>query len=331
MSKKTVGIIAVIVDIKANETAYMIPLEADASQGIKFDSEEYLEKKKVATKRIQIVKRWNQTGRMPNSGQWIPSVRVITVDRSPVTRQWQPGKQSVNALWLESMDSIGFSTGFSVTAFVEEDDTSKFLYMYKAESLNQVLDTEVRARIQSIAAEVGASYKMDKLREMKNELIDKIRLDVVPFFKKKGITISTIGQFGGFEYENPKIQDAIDNTFVAQQEKVNNAARLEAQKDANSRIEMEALAMAEAARTKAKGEADGKLSVAQAEAQGLDAINKAITAANQNPALIQIKQLEVFKALAEKWNGTVPAWIMSSGAGTNPANFLFNVTQPQAR
>ncbi len=301
------------IEVKANETAYVIPLEEGVASGVKFDSETYLESKKVALKRIQVPHRWNQTGRWHTDGDWIDTIRVITVDRSPVTRQWEPGGKSKSALWLESSDSIGFSTGFSVTAYVEESDASRFLYSYKATSLEAVLDTELKARIQSIASQVGASYKMDLLREKKNELLEKVKADVLPFFKAKGITITTIGQFGGFEYENEKIQASIDDTFVAQQVKVKNAALLEGQTDANKRIELEALALAEAARTKAKGEADGKLSVFQAEAQGLKAVNSALAEANQNPALVELKRIDVQKIQAERWDGKYPLWMMSGG------------------
>jgi hypothetical protein len=301
------------VEVKANETAYVIPVEEGSDKSVKFDSEQYLESKKVALKRVQIPHRWNKTGRMYYEGDWIDLVRVIVVDRTPVTRQWEPGEKSKEAIWLESMDSIGFSTGFSVTAYIEEADASRFLYSYKATALTDVLDQELRARVQALASEVAAGYKMDILREKKNELIGKIKEDVIPFFKAKGITITTIGAFGGFEYEAQSIQTAIDDTFVAQQAKVKNAALLEAQADASKKIELEALALAEAARTKAKGEADGKLSVFEAEAKGLKAVNQALAEANQNPALVELKKIEVQKMQAERWDGKLPVWQMGEG------------------
>ena len=79
------------IDINPNETAFVIPLE----QGTKGDQKqlksiEYLEQKKVATKRIYTPTMWHQTGRYENDGEWIPSVVVIKVDRSPVTRGSTP-------------------------------------------------------------------------------------------------------------------------------------------------------------------------------------------------------------------------------------------------
>ncbi len=169
---------------------------------------------------------------------------------------------------------------------------------------------------------------MDELREKKNELIAKVREDIVPYFKSRGITIPTIGQFGGFEYENDKIQASIDGTFVAQQEKVTNAARLAAQHDANERMQSEADSVAKSLRLKAQGEADGKLSVFKAEAQGIEAVNSALAKANQNPMLVQLKQIEVDKVRAERWDGKYPSWYMPGGNGQG---MLLNIAPPTSQ
>ena len=121
---------------------------------------------------------------------------------------------------------------------------------------------------------------------------------------------------GGMTYENTKIQDAIDQTVITQQEKVNSKSMLDAQADKNLRIESEAKALAEAARTKAKGEADGALMRAKAEAEGVLAVSQAIAAANSNPQLVALKQIEVEKIRAEKWNGSYPSTVVGSGSNT---------------
>ena len=54
--------------------------------------------------------------------------------------------------------------GFTCTAFIPEEDASKFLYWYPSGSLADVMDKEVRGRIQQAAAEVAAKYPLDSLR-----------------------------------------------------------------------------------------------------------------------------------------------------------------------
>lgn len=76
------------VEIDTSETGFLIPLEGDGTQQARFQSEDYLKQRKIATKRVQILHRWSQEGRLPNDGRWIPTVRLVKVNRSPVTREW---------------------------------------------------------------------------------------------------------------------------------------------------------------------------------------------------------------------------------------------------
>ena len=69
------------VEIDTSETGFLIPLEGDGTQQAKFQSEDYLKQRKVAAKRVQILHRWSQEGRISNDGRWIPTVRLVKVNR----------------------------------------------------------------------------------------------------------------------------------------------------------------------------------------------------------------------------------------------------------
>lgn len=315
------------VEIDTSETGFLIPLEGDNGQQAKFQSEDYLKQRKVATKRVQILHRWSQEGRLENDGRWIASVRLVKVNRSPVTREWtteespQTGGQvrrNDRAIWIESGDSVGFSMGFTCTAFISEDDAAKFLYWYPSGSLASVMDSEVRARIQQSAAEVAAQYPLDILRTKKQEIANAVKKDVTNFFASRGVTITTVGMFGGMTYENPEIQRSIDQTFIAQQLKVVAEAKFEAQKKQNEQIELEANAVAEKARREAMGLADARKTAADAEAESIRKINQALIQAQQSPVLYQLKALEVEKARIDKWDGRYPTYFMgTSGSAPN--------------
>lgn len=281
-------------EIKNNETAFVIPLEADSGKQVQLNSKEQLEKHRVTTRRIEIPTRWNQTGRGTAAGEYIPTVAVIVVDRSPVTRNWEAGKKGLDqAIWVESSDSVGFSMGFNCTAFIKESDSANFLYWYSSGSLSSVMDTEIRGRVQQVAAEESAKYPLDALRDKKNEIAEAVRKDIVPFFSERGITITTVGMFGGMTYENPEIQKAIDNVFVSQQLKNVAMAKYDAQKKENERVILEATGVAEQRRIQAESEAKAIAALTQAVEQG-------------GSNYLQLKALEVQSKQIEKWDGKLP-------------------------
>jgi len=306
-------------EIGPNETAFLVPLEGDTGKQAKFDSAASLEKLKVATKRIRITHRWNQTGRWENQGSWIADVRLIKVDRSPVTREWTAGtatgtEKKDQAIWAESKDSVGFSTGFSVTTTIEEADASLFLYRYLNKSLSNIMDSEIRARVQSAFTDSAATYDLSDLRAQKSGVIGAVREDVMPFFKGRGITITTLGMFGGLAYENPNVQESIDKVFIAQREKEISAAQLAAQGDKNKTIEMEANAIAEKERRVAKGVADGKQML-------LDVAKNA----GKDPAFLELRRFEVEEARIAKWDGQYPSYYMVMGSQAGSPTLMLQV------
>ncbi len=323
------------VEIDTSDTGFLIPLEGDSTKQAQFESVDYLQARKVAAKRIQITHRWSQEGRRFTDGKWLPAVRLVKVNRSPLTREWTAeGKHTPGdkAIWIESADSVGFSMGFTCTAFIDEKDAATFLYWYPSGSLATVMDSEMRGRIQQTAAEVAAKYPLDGLRAKKQEIADAVKKDVTVFFTMRGITVTTVGMFGGMTYENPAIQKSIDETVIAQQLKVVSEAKYDAQARENDRIELEAKATGEKYRLEAKGKSDARLAEAEAEAkasiakakaesEGIRLVNEAI--AGSNPMLLQMRQLDIEKARTEKWNGSFPQMMM----GANP-NVLFTSQLP---
>jgi len=328
------------IEIDTSDTGFLIPLEGDSTEQVKFQSEDYLKQHKVAAKRVQITHRWSQEGRWPTDGRWIPTVRLVKVNRSPVTREWMTTQTTASsgaiqradkAIWIESGDSVGFSMGFTCTAFIPEEDASKFLYWYPSGSLADVMDKEVRGRVQQAAAEVAAKYPLDALRTRKQEISDAVKQNVTNFFAARGVTITTVGMFGGMTYENPEIQKSIDQTFIAQQLKVVSEAKFQAQQKENDRMELEAQGLAEKARREAQGQADSRRTAAAGEAEAIRLINSAALDAQQNPLLLQLRALEVEKTRIEKWDGRYPQmWLGGNGNGGPNPNILFQLPTPAA-
>ena len=250
-------------------------------------------------------------------------------------------------IWVESSDSVGFSTGISITARIaDEANAVKFLYNYPPKSsrvvsvassykdeyvvgvaqLGDIMDGEVRTKIQEVFAEKAAEYDMDELRSKKKEIIAAIREQVIPFFAERGITITAIGMFGGFTYENPQIQEAIDKVFEAQQDEEvakaeakaagerKEALRLQGEGQAQREIEV-ARGQAEAVKLDAEAKAVAITSVADAKAYELDKLTV-------NPeAYLTLKQLDIEQRRLDRWDGQYPQYYL--GTGSNAGLNLF--------
>ncbi len=302
--------------IAPNETAFLVPLEGDSANQVKFDSEEFLEKNKISIGRVEIPKRWRSTGYTYLSGEHVPLQALIKVNRAPVTVQWQcstdkdgnPKRQADDdSIWIESKDSVGFSIGFNVSAYIEAKNAAKFLYMYAGRPLKDVLNTEVRGRIMEVSQTFASKEILDILREKKAEMSLQIQTDVTKFFETRGITITNVGLFGGFTYENPNIQQAIDNVFVSQQLKNKTKAELDAQTSINEKLVSEAKAKANAALEEASGKAEASVKEAEGRTKAIEMEVVALEKAQQNPLYIDIQRLKTTEAFNMRWDGKLPA------------------------
>lgn len=278
-----------LVTIEASQTAFLIPLVGNSEDQASFASEELLSEAKVATKEVQIPHRWVQTGRMPGSGEWRASAKLIIVERTPETREWNSeqgsGTSSKNqAIYAESKESIGFSVGMNCSAQIyTENDAVKFLYSYNNKSLEEIMDTEIRARVESKFVEECAKYKMNEILSQKENIMKTVRDDVTGYFSDKGITITVLGMKDGIDYDDADIQASINEKFSSEQKLVtqenNNAVTI----------------------SKAEADAQAMIKAAEAEAEANRKIAESLT-----PELIEITKYN-------KWNGELP---MVNGGGS---------------
>jgi len=306
-------------DISANETAFVIPLEGNtASQG-KFASVKYLEQQKVATKRIYLPQKKVKTGRWWFNCKWIPTVKVITVDRKPIRLIWEgSSRHGGNGIKVESRDSIGFTVGIDITAHVDEQDTATFLYWFPNGDLVKVLGAVVKSSATEILSREFAKYNLEgtpalysktgKLirkaligaRERKGEIVDIAKKELTEHFKARGVTIDTFGLVGGLEYENREIQRAINRNFKS---------ALEIENRKNERIAQDEI------NHKLIDQADAEQKAAEKFAKAADARKKQIQLE------IDMINAKARKAWAERWNGVLPDKIIPSNS---PLMFSLN-------
>jgi hypothetical protein len=291
--------------IDTNETAFVVPLEGATNQNqAMFMSQEYLEKAKVATKRVTIPQRQRQTGRAWFDYEWVPLVRVIKVNRAPITREWTDEEergtsQHDDSISVQSKDSIGFKVGINITVFVAEEDAAKFLYYYAGRSLDQIVDTNIRGYVTSILTREFGSRTLEEGKLAKRDISDILLRDCQETYSKMGITVSSLGITGGMKYVNAEIQKAINDNYVA---------GMKIQQSENEKL--------------AQVNINAKdLSVAQNQRAMAEEFAKAAEAQIAKTKLqIELTRAEAQKTAAEKWNGSMPASIIPQGS-----NLLFGL------
>jgi len=301
-----------IIEIDTSETAFVVPLEGDSADQGKFDSVALYEEKKIAAKRIVIPQRRRKTGRMPWSYEWIPTVRVIRVNRAPKTAHWT----DTNAICVESKDSINFCVGVDITAEIAEEDASTFLFNYGEKDLGKAIGTNVRSFAVGILSREFGNRNIDTEEASDHEAAptdasgrillgckeDKARVSQIlveetrAHFAEKGITITNMGLTGGLEFKDESIQEAINRTFVA----------VQAAETAEADLEV-ATNEARAATERAKGEADAAKEFARAAEARKSQARLSIETAQVD---IQRMEAEARLKMAEKWDGKLPATIM---------------------
>jgi len=293
-----------VIEISPNETAFVVPLEGDTSKQGKFMSENYLEKNKVAAKRIYLPLTKIKTGRYWWSFKWAPTVKVISVDRKPVTFVWE----KVEGIHVESRDSIGFIVGINVTAHVDEQHTAKFLYHFPSGDLKKTINNVVKSEATEILSREFAKYDLegewitidDKKvyqegsRQKKGEIVDLAKEKLRLFFEGRGVTIDTFGLIGGLDYEDHEIQQAINNNFKSELDIKNR----ENERLAQEKVNQKKIDMATAEKTAA-------VQFALAAKSRTEMVNLEIKK--------MLAQAELEKA--ENWDGKLPSNIIPQGSG----------------
>ncbi len=305
--------------IGTNEEGFLIPYVGDTRKQTSTNNEDFLRANLVATKQIRIPQQWIQLGYETTgwNGEWRDAAKLIKVDKSPVTREWtaDPNTGTSNrneAIWVMTSDQVEFSTGWTCTARIaSRDDAVKFLHNYPSGSLQSVMDTEVRAKIQAVFGLEVTDLPMDELRKNATPHLKRVVGDVTKFFEERGITITNLGISGGFVYKDKAIQDMLVKVFNAEQETSIAVAKTQAQEQENKRVLLEADGKAQAILAEKKAEADGIKAVADAKAYEIQKAKEDLA------TYLRLKQIEIDAKRTEKWDGKFPVYYMGT-AGSTP-------------
>lgn len=286
-------------EIQPNSTAWVIPLDAASQSGqAKFNSVDFLNQRKVAAKRVMIDKVSRSTGRMWWDLEWIPAVRVITVDRGLITREWTDNTStgttsSKQGIPVNTKDNIGLTIGLTITVSIDEEDASTYLYYHGEKPLSQVTDENIRSYAVAELNKAVSSMELTDFQQHQSAIYTSLFTNAVAVFKEKGIKVQYLGNAEGWHFSNQSIQDSINKSFIAQQD--NKTAEMEqvATKTRNATLVLNAQAQVEAAEKLLKAREAAEL---------------------QNELTIKKMTAEAALNMSSKWNGALPLNILPSNS-----------------
>jgi hypothetical protein len=273
--------------IGPNDSAFWIPDVGDnKTSQAQMDSEQYLNERKVVSKRF-IIPHQKLSGSGVGWGSWdyyVPTGRLIIVDRSPYSREWvndetRGSSTKKEGIQCQSKEGLNVTVGISIGVTVRPEDAAKFLYrfgvkkpegivrgtneatdadgkliftsVYYGRSLAEVMDDNGRKKIQTLICNQINGRDFDLVNAEAVQIMAAVEKDAKDYLVSMGITQEFIGWGDTFEFD-PLVQAAINRAYVAQQDKAI-AQALEPYKDT-----IQVLASAYALR--AFGDkADGKL------------------------------------------------------------------------
>jgi hypothetical protein len=253
--------------ILPNESAFFIPeVGANKDSQSAFGSVAYLQANKIPAKRFQIPHA-KLAGSSFWSNYYVPTGRLIIVDRTPYNREWVASSNRGTStrdesLPCQSAEGLDVTVGISISAFVTEENAATFLYwfgvnspsgdrkdpnviftsVFNGRSLQQIMDTVGRGRVQALVCEEVASRPLDKVNSEATKIMDTIQQKVSAYLGSRGITLDYIGWADTFTFDS-KVQDSINRQYISAKDK-EIADRL-----VTSTATVQALASAEATRT----------------------------------------------------------------------------------
>jgi hypothetical protein len=227
--------------ILPNESAFFIPdVGANRDTQAKFGSLDYLEANKVAAKRFTIPHaKFSGSGSLW-SDFYVPTGRLIVVDRTPYNREWVAAHDRGTSVRNESFpcqseEGLNITAEVAIATSVTEENAARFLYwfgvkpppgdrsnpaviftsVYYGKSLAEVMDSVGRGKVQALVCHEIGARTFDAVNKEVNGIMDAVEKNAGAFFATKGITLDYIGWAGTLAFDRD-VQQAVNDRYTAE-------------------------------------------------------------------------------------------------------------------
>jgi hypothetical protein len=225
--------------ILPNQSAFVIPdAGANKDSQAQFMSLDYLKANKIAAKRVVI-----PHVKLSGSGAWsdfyVPSARVIIVDRTPYNREWvtaaNRGTSNRNeGMPCQSSEGLNVTAGISIGVSVREEDAARYLYyfgtipptgnptdpaivftsVYNARSVADVMDKVGRGEVLSLVCQEISGRTLNADNKEAGAIMKNVATAMTAFLAERGITLDYIGWADTFTFDQT-VQKALNDKFTA--------------------------------------------------------------------------------------------------------------------
>ncbi len=228
--------------ILPNESAFWIPdAGANKDNQAQIESEAYLNANKVALKRF-VVPHTKLSGSGSFYDFYVPSGRLIIVDRTPFSREWVDATDRGTSKRREgfpcqSREGLNIAVGVSIGTSVTEANAAKYLYrfgvvspqgdrsdpkiifssVYYSRKLAEVMDDVGRKKVQTLVCDEVTARSFDQANNEAVKIMESVKQKAADYFNAVGITLDFIGWADTFTFD-PQVQEAVNRRYIATQD-----------------------------------------------------------------------------------------------------------------
>jgi regulator of protease activity HflC (stomatin/prohibitin superfamily) len=213
------------------------------------------------------------------------------------TRDTSEGHPLNEEMGFNSKEGMEILVDVSLSYSIDRDKAPDFYVKYRISDLELFTHGVLRDIVRNSLNEVASTYTVEDIYgEKKAEFLSHVQEMIEKKVAAVGVEVQQFGFIGA-----PRVPTMIAQSITAKAQAIQEAER--------ARNEL-ATTQAEAAKKIAEAEGDAKSAVtrAQGEADANHILQSSLT-----PQLLEMRKLEIQRAMVEKWNGQMPE--VESGQG----------------
>lgn len=233
--------------ILPNESAFWIPdVGANKDTQAQAPTEDYYNANKIFVKRYIVPHaKLSGSGGWSNWDSYVPTGRLIIVDRTPYSREWVDAKDRGTSVVkqgfpCQSKEGLNITTGISIGVHVEDDNAAKYLAhfgvqtdssanrsdpaviftsVYYSRKVSDVMDDVGRKEVQTLVCNEISKRSFNDANTQAADIITSVAKNAKIYFNSVGITQDFLGWADTFAFD-PTVQDAVNRRYIASQDQI---------------------------------------------------------------------------------------------------------------